>query len=376
VLTTFKKAKSTMNKITCGLLIAFATSVSTMFAAAEQQSNHRDIFPDTPANRTLVAKAYDQYLSINKNHGRFVDVNGIKMHYLEWGDEKGIPLIWSHGSGSTGFELVNVAEQLVDAGYHVYAITYRGHGQTKVTDYQFSLSHIADDIAAMMDHLGIEKAVIGGLSLGGGVTTTFYENYPQRSLALVLEDGGADRMQIRYEKSHDLLKKLTPSIAKRKAPSVTDRFTGFQYTVRLFMHGWHGEFPAAIAPAFHSFIVSTDDGSFVAHYQAEKLMGTGAVINHPAESFKLPLLAQSWRRIHPIITYRNLQVPMLIIDPTGDAFNPTVDFEMLRDMHPKLIDVVEYPNTPHAAHPVRPEWFVRDMKKLLVRLRNTATTGR
>jgi len=59
---------------------------------------------------------------------------------------------------------------------------------------------------------------------------------------------------------------------------------------------------------------------------------------------------------------------MLIIDPTGDKFSPTEDFEKLRTMHPELINVVEYPDTPHAAHPMRPDWFVRDLTELLQRL--------
>jgi len=38
-------------------------------------------------------------------------------------------------------------------------------------------------------------------------------------------------------------------------------------------------------------------------------------------------------------------------------------------MHPELIKVVEYPDTPHAAHPMRPDWFVRDMSELLHRIK-------
>ena len=37
-----------------------------------------------------------------RSHGRFVTVNGIKMHYLEWGAPKGVPLVWAHGSASSG----------------------------------------------------------------------------------------------------------------------------------------------------------------------------------------------------------------------------------------------------------------------------------
>ncbi|EED31478.1 hypothetical protein NOR53_2685 [gamma proteobacterium NOR5-3] len=61
---------------------------------------------------------------------------------------------------------------------------------------------------------------------------------------------------------------------------------------------------------------------------------------------------------------------MLVINPTGDDFDPSDDFEALRRMHPELIEVVEYPNTPHAAHPMRKDWFLRDMGNLLERLQS------
>ncbi len=353
--------------------LAFATiTVLHMFLiAAVSKADTPDPFPDTPENRTLVADAYEQYLEIDKSHGHFIEVNGIRMHYLEWGDRSGTPLIWSHGYSSSGFELGNVADQLVDSGYHVYAITYRGHGQTVVDDYTFSLAHIADDIDAMMDKLNIDKAVIGGLSLGGGVTTTFYENYPHRALALVLEDGGADAVQVRTELMYEQMKELmaTMSAQPQQDPVFEDRFAGYKYITSFYIPGWGGVLPDGTAPLFHSWIVENDDGSFRLHYDGARLFGDGGEASiDPAQNHKLPLLHQSWRRVHPLITYRNLSVPMLIIDPTGDEFNPSEEFEKLRAMHPELIKLVEYPDTPHAAHPMRPEWFVRDMADVLKRI--------
>jgi len=356
-----------MNNPSFRPLVILMFLLMAIIARAETPETGQEIFPDTPENRALVEQAYEQYLDINRNHGHFIEVNGIRMHYLEWGDDSGTPLIWSHGYSSTEFELVNVAQQLVAAGYHVYSIAYRGHGQTQVEDYNFSLSHIADDIAAMMDQLGIEKAVIGGLSLGGGVTTTFYENYPERALALVLEDGGADPVQARIEKMYEQMKEMMANFPEM--PTVfKDRFAGYKFIASFYIPGWGGSLPEGTAPLFHSWVVENEDGSFRLHHDDEKLWGKGEATIDPAQSHQLPLLHQSWRRIHPPITYRNLSVPMLIIDPTGDAFSPTDEFEKLRAMHPELIKVVEYPDTPHAAHPMRPEWFVRDMTELLQRL--------
>ncbi|MFN2287144.1 MAG: alpha/beta fold hydrolase [Chromatocurvus sp.] len=328
------------------------------------------VFPDTPENRTLMESSLAEYKRIDAEHGHFIEVNGIRMHYLEWGDDSGVPLIWSHGYSSTGFELVNVGPQLAEMGYHVYAITYRGHGQTQVEDYAFSLSHVADDIAAMMDQLDIERAVIGGLSLGGGVTTAFYEHYPDRALALVLEDGGAHPVQARTERNFEARKALEGSFPKHEDLVFPTRFGAFQALAGFYLPSWGGTIPPRVGPTFHSWIAVNDAGAFVPHYDGPRLLGEGPATIDPARSHELPLLAQSWRRTHPIITYRELDVPLLIIDPTGDDFDLGAEFERLRAMHPELIEVVEYPDTPHAAHPMRPDWFLRDMAALLEQVEN------
>ncbi|MBN7797639.1 alpha/beta fold hydrolase [Parahaliea mediterranea] len=347
------------------LFLLFATLLANMAMAMGEGTQ---AFPDTPENRRIVDQAWDEYRRLDAEHGQFIDVNGIRMHYLEWGDESGVPLIWSHGYSSTGYELANVGPQLAEAGYHVYSITYRGHGQTQVGDYAFSLSHIADDIAAMMDALGIERAVIGGLSLGGGVTTAFYDHYPDRVLGLVLEDGGADAVQARTEKMYEMAKQMADAIPPFEALVFNSRFEAFQAIAGFYVPGWGGNMPSGVAPMFQAWISERDDGKFVPHYDGPRLLGEGVATFDPARSHELPLLGQSWRRTHPIITYRNLNVPMLIIDPTGDPFDPSESFRRLRDLHPSLVEIVEYPDTPHAAHPMRPDWFLRDLRGLLERL--------
>jgi alpha-beta hydrolase superfamily lysophospholipase len=47
-----------------------------------------------------------------------------------------VPLIWAHGSASTGYEIRSVAPRLVAAGCRVIAVDYRGHGLTRVADYE------------------------------------------------------------------------------------------------------------------------------------------------------------------------------------------------------------------------------------------------
>jgi pimeloyl-ACP methyl ester carboxylesterase len=67
----------------------------------------------------------------------------------------------------------------------------RCHGETESTDDPFTYWDLADDLRGLLDHLGIEKAVIGGMSQGGFVALRFALRYPERVSALILIDSQA-----------------------------------------------------------------------------------------------------------------------------------------------------------------------------------------
>src|SRR5258708_17389575 len=62
----------------------------------------------------------------------------------------------------------------------------RCHGETETTDDAFSYWDLADDLRGLLDHLGIGRAVIGGMSHGGFVALRFALNHPERLAAPVL----------------------------------------------------------------------------------------------------------------------------------------------------------------------------------------------
>ncbi len=72
----------------------------------------------------------------------------------------------------------------------IHAITYdvRGHGSSSVGDGQYTIELFVDDLIALLDHLGIEKAVICGLSMGGYIALRAAERHPNRIEGLVLCD--------------------------------------------------------------------------------------------------------------------------------------------------------------------------------------------
>src|SRR5688572_1552428 len=158
---------------------------------------------DTARVRATYDSVTKRRAELERVHGRFVDVNGIRMHYLEWGKPNGTPLVWAHGSASTGYEIRDVAPRLAAAGYRVLAVDYRGHGLTRVTNFDFGIHHIADDLIGLLDHLRIPAAVFGGASKGGFVAAAVYDEYPNRVLGLLMADGGTWSNQWIFDRQTD-----------------------------------------------------------------------------------------------------------------------------------------------------------------------------
>jgi len=65
---------------------------------------------------------------------------------------------------------------------------FRGHGESDAPDYPYTMELLADDVAGLLDQLGVERVVLGGLSMGGYVAFSFYQRYRDRVQALVLLD--------------------------------------------------------------------------------------------------------------------------------------------------------------------------------------------
>src|SRR5438552_5798313 len=116
-------------------------------------------------------------------------VNGIEIDYQDTG--RGRPIFLTHGhlSGRTAWDGQHRA--LADR-YRMISWDLRGHGQTDSPDdpTQYTLELTVADIRALLGHLGIERAVIGGLSLGGYVSLAFYLAHPEMVDALVICDSG------------------------------------------------------------------------------------------------------------------------------------------------------------------------------------------
>lgn len=287
------------------------------------------------------------------------------MHYLTWGKPSDVPLVWSHGSLTNALELLTLADSLVKAGYYVVAIDYYGHGQTPIPAHDVSLYHVADDIKWILDELNIKKAVIGGWSRGGMISTAFYDAYPDRVLGLILEDGGSVSTNTFYHKMKpDQLTRRIDEIFKDRYPDTTyaSEFAAYRAIYDTTQRGSQFDLLAWIRPVnggrwaispgvLDLFNMKTPD-----QFRANIL--------HPT---KVPLFAESMSVLEPKIIFRNLSVPVLILDPTSpdDLFPFEAENAALQKQHPRLIDHKIYQNTGHNIHYERPAQFLADVANFL-----------
>ncbi|MCC7365008.1 MAG: alpha/beta fold hydrolase [Dehalococcoidia bacterium] len=116
-------------------------------------------------------------------------LNGIEIAYETHGS--GFPVLLTHGYSAT-LEMWRGQVEPVGAKYRLITWDMRGHGQTDSPDdpAMYSEAKTVDDMAALLDHVGAPKAVIGGLSLGGYMSLAFNLKYADRVAALMLFDCG------------------------------------------------------------------------------------------------------------------------------------------------------------------------------------------
>jgi pimeloyl-ACP methyl ester carboxylesterase len=116
--------------------------------------------------------------------GAYADVNGLHLYYQIHGT--GRPLVLLHGGLMSNETFGPVIPALVAAGHQVIAPDLQGHGRTADIDRPIDHRLMADDIAGLIRHLGLDKVDLVGYSLGGGVAFFTAVNHPELIRKLVM----------------------------------------------------------------------------------------------------------------------------------------------------------------------------------------------
>lgn len=136
------------------------------------------------------------WTSETAGNGDYADVNGLHLYYETHGN--GRPLILLHGGLGSGEMFGPVIGHLA-ADRTVIVPDLQGHGRTADVDRPIDVRLMADDIAALIDHLGLDGPDLVGYSLGGGVAFFTAVKYPKRVGKLVMASANIRRDAIPAE---------------------------------------------------------------------------------------------------------------------------------------------------------------------------------
>jgi len=124
---------------------------------------------------------------------RFLTVNGLRIHYLDWGAPEKPPLIMLHGIGRVAHTFDHIAPHFASK-YHVMAVDMRGHGDSAWDPKgAYLVEDYVRDIEGLAEELRLRNIVIWGNSTGGRVAQVFAGLHPDIVAAVLSEDVGPER---------------------------------------------------------------------------------------------------------------------------------------------------------------------------------------
>jgi pimeloyl-ACP methyl ester carboxylesterase len=357
----------------------FLIILTSIFSLNSYGQNNVSQNEDYLAQQKIFLGLQNEFAEYKKKHGQYIQTNNVKMHYLTWGKPTSTPLVWIHGTYSNGYELFEIVDSLVQIGFYVIAIDYYGHGFTPLPAKEVSLYHVADDIKFLLDNLKIKKAVIGGWSRGGSISSAFYDAYPNTVLGLILEDGGSVAWDVNnHKETIDSLTKETIENYKNrgKQPSYSSDFDAYWSMYNYW--GIKGKTGLKLKKEIFTcmarikkdidgkYNINPGVNDFTCENSAEQEL---AVINRAFAANSL--FGASTHLLYPKIIYRNLHAPMLIFDPTSkdDWFDFLEENKKLQQTHPSLITHKVYEKTWHGVKDERPNEVLKDIQVFLKQVR-------
>lgn len=250
------------------------------------------------------------------------------------------------------------------------SIDYYGHGFTPIPDKEVSIYHVADDIKFLLDHLKIKKAILGGWSRGGTVATAFYDAYPDRVSGLILEDGGSAPWPGNdHKKPMEAFTAETTKMFEEYGAIQTQTFGNEFEAAKAWAGGGSPDQNAVFGSL--AAVKKMADGKYVFNPCVDELCGATSaqsfltLVYRPFASDKL--FGVSTGLMYPRVIYRNLDVPMLILDPVSekDFFVFEEENRKLQQEHSDLITHKIYKETSHALKYERPDAFLKDVTSFL-----------
>ncbi len=153
---------------------------------------------------------------MNDPQHKFTEVQGIRMHYLEWGERGKPDLLLVHGWTSFAGSWSSVAEHFQDR-YHIIAPDLRGHGESDKPLTGYRLRDFAEDLRQLIGNLELQKPGYIGHSWGGNIGTILASDAAELISRAFLED------PVYWRMIHAFMTALPNALARRNKPEAEIR---------------------------------------------------------------------------------------------------------------------------------------------------------
>ncbi len=200
-------------------------------------------------------------------------INDIQLGYDDFG--RGPALVLIHGFGLNRTIWLNMAH-LYLKGFRVILPDVRGHGESDAPSGVYDMSLLAQDLAGLLDHLGVGSAVVAGHSMGGYIALAFAEICPKRLAGLGLittrtEADSPEKSADRFQMVREVQEQGASALADSLAPRLSDHKAIIQSMHKMIS----GSSPQGIIGALKGMAERPDRTRILATLQVPALVAAG-----------------------------------------------------------------------------------------------------
>ena len=296
----------------------------------------------------------------------FVTVNGVKLHYLDWGGN-GPAMLFLPGGGHSAYIFADIAPKFTES-FRVLGLTRRGHGQSDKPKTGYDTGTLVEDIRLFLEAMKIKQVILVGHSMAGDELTRFAGMYPGRVIKLVYLDAAYDRSKM----SESFILSQLSDVFALVAPSKQDLASIDSYRSWL-QSKRHNFWSDALEADMHEIVIATPEGiKFAMPSYVGQAIVKGTEESHP-DYTKVKAPALSFYAISSMSQFFWLtpEVPARIRKKAQDFLDEYLVPNQRKQIEQFKRDmvrgrVVEMPNTSHFCFIHKQDEVVREMRAFLL----------